>query len=167
MRDSPFKESTTYQAVVREGIVEGEQRVLLLLGEAKFGPADDVTREVIQAIYDPGMLEELLVRLLDAESWQELLPRPPTASRDFGLKEYLTYQAGLRQGRVEEARRLLLIAGEAKFGPAEAVFRATIKALDDLPRLEVLALRLVSVENWQELLPPPPQGRRRRRNAGD
>jgi hypothetical protein len=158
-----MKESATYRAVVREGIIEGEQRVLLLLGEPKFGPADETTRAVIKAIHDPAKLEELLLRLPQAQSWQQLLPRPADLIGGDGLRELLAHLAGVDKGRIEGARRLLLLQGEAKFGPPNAATRRAIEALEDLTRLEELGLRLIEAATWQELLPRSPQHRRNRR----
>jgi predicted transposase YdaD len=75
-----MEQSATYQAIVRRGRAEGVRRVLLLQGEAKFGPPDDATRAAIEAIGDLTQLEELSVRLVSAGSWHELLP-PSTARR--------------------------------------------------------------------------------------
>jgi hypothetical protein len=78
------------------------------------------------------------------------------------MEESTTYQAIVRKGRVEEARRLLLLQGESKFGAADETTRAAIESIDDVGRLEDLGMRLISAGSWQELLSPPPQ---RRRNA--
>jgi predicted transposase YdaD len=77
-----MEQSTTYQAIVRkgreEGLVEGERRLLLLQGQAKFGPPDAATRAAIGRIDELAQLEELGVRLMGAGSWQELLaPQAP------------------------------------------------------------------------------------------
>ncbi len=47
-----------------------------LQGEAKFGPPDDATRAAINAMSDLERLDELAVRLMNAASWQELVPVP-------------------------------------------------------------------------------------------
>lgn len=80
----------------------------------------------------------------------------------LGMEESVTYQAIVRRGRAEEGRRLLLLLGESKFGPADAAARAAIERIDDLSQLEELVVRHSSVNSWQELLPPAP----RRRNGG-
>jgi predicted transposase YdaD len=79
-----MEESSTYQAIVRKGLQQGLQQgrieeareVVLLQGEARFGPPDDATREAINAMSDLGQLHELLLRLANTASWQELVPRP-------------------------------------------------------------------------------------------
>jgi hypothetical protein len=69
-----MEESATYRAIVRRGLEKGERRLLLLMGEAKFGPPDATARAAIENITDVAQLEELAVRLVNAGSWQELLP---------------------------------------------------------------------------------------------
>jgi predicted transposase YdaD len=76
-----MEESATYQAIVRRGRTEGERRLLLLLGEERFGPPDAAARAAIEQIGDGAALEALGVRLLSAESWQELLSRPAPRRR--------------------------------------------------------------------------------------
>ena len=82
----------------------------------------------------------------------------------LSMKESSTYQAILEEGRTEgavaEARRLLRFLGEDAFGPPDTQTAVLIDRLDDLARLEELARRVRTAENWQELLPPASQGRR-------
>jgi hypothetical protein len=79
------------------------------------------------------------------------------------MEQSATYQAILRRGRVEGARRMLLLQGEAMFGPPDTAMRAAIEAIDDLLELEELAVRLVSAGSWHELLPPSTARRRNSR----
>jgi predicted transposase YdaD len=85
----------------------------------------------------------------------------------LGMEESTTYQGIVRRSRAEEARRLLLLQGEAKFGPPGAATRAAVKGTADIGQLEVLGVRLVGADSWQELVPPSPTRRRgRRRRSG-
>jgi predicted transposase YdaD len=90
-----MQESTTYQAILREGrnegliegrnegLIEGRnegrvseaQRLLLLQGEIRFGRPDEATRSDIEAIRDVERLERISKRLLDATiaDWRGLL----------------------------------------------------------------------------------------------
>jgi len=76
------------------------------------------------------------------------------------MRESSTYQAilcegreeGRGEGRVMEARALLLRQGEKRFGAPDAPTRAALEAMTDLARLEDLSLRLLEVESWAELL---------------
>jgi len=80
------------------------------------------------------------------------------------MEQSTTYQAivrrGREEGRAEEARRMLLLQGETKFGPPDPDTRAVIESIDDLTRLEELGVRLMSAGSWQELLTAQPQRRR-------
>jgi predicted transposase YdaD len=85
----------------------------------------------------------------------------------LGMEQSATYRAivrrgreeGRAEGRAEEARRMLLLLGEAKFGPPDAATRAALEAMTDLAHLEALGVRLVGAGSWQEVLTP------RRRNG--
>ena len=77
-----MEESATYQAIVRRGRAEGERRLLMMLGETKFGPPDAAARATIEGIGDVTELEALGVRLMSADSWQELLARPTQRRRN-------------------------------------------------------------------------------------
>jgi predicted transposase YdaD len=78
-----MQESTTYQAILREGrnegLIEGRvseaQRRLLLQGEIRFGPPDEATRSDIEAIRDVERLERIIKRLLETSipDWNGLL----------------------------------------------------------------------------------------------
>ena len=72
-----MKESDTYQAILEEGEVrgevKGERNSLLLLGGKRFGQPDATTLATIQAITTLEQLEQLMERLLEVESWAELL----------------------------------------------------------------------------------------------
>jgi hypothetical protein len=64
-----MEESSTYQAILSRG----ERNVLLRQGRRKFGDPDAATLAALQEIKSPGRLEELAERLLDVNSWQDLL----------------------------------------------------------------------------------------------
>jgi predicted transposase YdaD len=76
-----MKESSTYQAILQEGRLEGRnegavaeaKRVLRFQGDDAFGVPDDRTAAIIERIDDLARLEDLLRRMRSATSWQELL----------------------------------------------------------------------------------------------
>lgn len=78
-----MRNSTTYQAIMRqgrqEGLQEGRQeearRLLLRLGTRRFGPPDAAIIAAIDAIRDVDRLEALTDRILDATAndWSDLL----------------------------------------------------------------------------------------------
>lgn len=71
-----MQETWFYQSIMDEGRVEGQKRVLLRLGEKRFGRPDARTRTALEAVTDLQEIERLTDRLLDAASWEELLARP-------------------------------------------------------------------------------------------
>ena len=80
------------------------------------------------------------------------------------MKESTTYQAileegkaegraiGIAKGKAEEARKMLLLQGRDRFGEPSAQIVALLDAVTDLGRLEALAIRLLHVKTWEELL---------------
>jgi predicted transposase YdaD len=72
------------------------------------------------------------------------------------MKESTTYQAILREGKaegkIEEAKRLLLRMGRKKFGPPKAAINSKIEAIAELARLENLSDRILDATNWDELV---------------
>jgi hypothetical protein len=84
----------------------------------------------------------------------------------LGMEESSTYRAIVRKGREEEGRHILLLQGEAKFGPPDAAARAAIESIKDVGQIEDLAVRLMTAGSWQELLPARGRPRRRTRANG-
>jgi|SRR5208337_2841622 len=74
-----MRESTTYQAILREGRqegkVEGEQELLLRQGTKRFGEPDAATIAALEAIQDIDRLGALGERILDPniQDWNDLL----------------------------------------------------------------------------------------------
>ena len=56
------------------GRIDAAQACLLTMGRMKFGPPLPEIENRIRSIQDLKQLEELLYRLLEAASWQELFP---------------------------------------------------------------------------------------------
>ena len=80
-----MKESVTYMEIFEEGEakgeakgkaegeVKGERNLLLRLGRKRFGEPDAATLAILEAITSLERLEQLAERLLEVESWAELL----------------------------------------------------------------------------------------------
>lgn len=68
-----MKESSTYQAILREGEIKALQGILLKLGRRRFGQPSGEILTRIQQIYEHDLLESLCEKLVDAQSWEELL----------------------------------------------------------------------------------------------
>jgi predicted transposase YdaD len=86
-----MRESVTYQAILEEGRAEGEakgiargmseeaKRLLLRLGQKRFGEPESAVLTAIEGITDREQAEAMTERLLDVSSWDELLA--PLTSR--------------------------------------------------------------------------------------
>jgi predicted transposase YdaD len=88
-----MKESVTYMEIFEEGEAKGqaigeargqaigeakgqaigERKVILRLGRKRFGEPDAATIAALEAISSVERLEQLAVRLLEVESWTDLL----------------------------------------------------------------------------------------------
>jgi len=74
-----MRESTTYQAIIAEGRAEGIERMreaLFVLGSKRFGEPDPATRAAISAMNDLDSLTRLVERVMDVETWADLLSAP-------------------------------------------------------------------------------------------
>ena len=80
-----MEDSVTYQEIIRKGKREGKlegklegraeeaRNILLGLGGKRYGTPDAATRSALDVILSLERLEFLVERLLEVESWQELL----------------------------------------------------------------------------------------------
>ena len=84
-----MRESSTYQAILAEGEAKGKaegkaegeaegalkeaRKLLLALGSQRFGAPSAAVRDTLAGIATLQRLERLSERLLDVESWDELL----------------------------------------------------------------------------------------------
>jgi predicted transposase YdaD len=78
----------------------------------------------------------------------------------LAMEESVTYQRilrkgraeGLNEGKVEEARKILLLLGRGRFGEPSVEEAAALDALTDVEKLEELTVRSLQVSSWPELL---------------
>lgn len=78
---SVVKDSSVYEWFLEEGVskgmsqgmIQGTRKVILHLGQKRFGPPDAGIVAALDAITDLSRLERMSERLLDAASWQEVL----------------------------------------------------------------------------------------------
>jgi hypothetical protein len=88
-----MKESVTYQAIIREGLAEGEtkgriaeaRKILLLLGRDRFGDPPAGVQAKLDAVDDVDRLEQLTVQVQHVASWKELLRRRRGRGSSAGL----------------------------------------------------------------------------------
>ena len=67
------------------------------------------------------------------------------------MRECVTYQAILEEGRLEEIRNILLRQGRERFGEPSAEIIGLLFAETDMGRLEALAIRLLHAKTWERL----------------
>jgi predicted transposase YdaD len=86
-----MRESITYQAILQEGKAEGEaseaRRILLLQGRRRFGEPAAAALAALNSVSDLQKLEDLTVRLLEVETWEELLASAASSRRRRGRKK--------------------------------------------------------------------------------
>ncbi len=73
-------------------------------------------------------------------------------SRSCSKKAKLGGDAAALVREKARSRALLLKLGTKRFGPADAATEAAVNALDDLDHLDRLAVALLDVTTWAELL---------------
>ena len=85
------------------------------------------------------------------------------------MKESTTYQATLEEGRLEgrleEARDVLILLGEKKLGKPSSEIGAQLEAIAAVSTLHALIGRIQEVASWEELLQAPPKARTRRKKT--
>lgn len=71
-----MKESVTYQAIIREGVIKGEESgardMFITMASARLGAPSAEIVERLENIHDPNALKNLGIRALKVESWAEL-----------------------------------------------------------------------------------------------
>ena len=75
-----IEESSVYQGILKKGEAKGRadhaRTILTRHGTEKFGPPNEQAKARISAIADTDRLDELVDRVLDVASWDELLGSP-------------------------------------------------------------------------------------------
>ncbi|HZO91509.1 MAG TPA: hypothetical protein VFB38_24515 [Chthonomonadaceae bacterium] len=99
--------------------------------------------------YDPEFSQQLIKGVLEmkeSSTYQYILQGGMKEGLKEGMKE------GEAKGRMEEARRMLLLIGGKRFGEPDAQIQAALEKITSPQQLEQLAAQLFEVESWQELL---------------
>jgi len=71
-----MQESDTYLAILDEGAEKEARKLVLRLGQQRFGPPSEAVLAALTAITDLERLERVFDRLLQARDWQDLLNTP-------------------------------------------------------------------------------------------
>jgi hypothetical protein len=121
--------------------------MLLLVGGAF------LTSRAQQAAAQAELAAELQARQAEMDALAFLPggdPGPPEMPDE--LRRPFGNFPGAAQERIEQAQKVLLLQGTERFGAPDEQTRRALEAIDDLPRLERMSLRLLGAKNWQELL---------------
>jgi hypothetical protein len=72
-----LEDSTTYQLILNKGLAQGAlteaQRLVLLFGAKRFGPAPGATESALRSIADRDRLERMIERTQEATGWDDVL----------------------------------------------------------------------------------------------
>jgi hypothetical protein len=67
------------------------------------------------------------------------------------MREFVTLMEILDEGRIYEAKRIILLIGSKRFGPPEESTTAALSVIEDLERLEFICDQVLKVKSWHEL----------------
>lgn len=71
------------------------------------------------------------------------------------MHESDTYQMILDEGAERQAKKLILLQGEAQLGAPDESVKARLNAVTDLERLERMARKAPKAASWEEILDTP------------
>jgi predicted transposase YdaD len=73
MSSNVLELSSTYQGILSDGAIRATKDLIFRLGRKRLGELSSAQLEQVEALQDKERLEALAERLLEAETWQELL----------------------------------------------------------------------------------------------
>lgn len=141
-----------------EEMLTGSLRLLPLAPLAAIEPAElpDVLHRVDERLAqeaDPGLADLLRAATFlmldlryDRSQYREILQGM------IRWRESGAYQIIVEEGRLSEARRLVMSLASERLGEPDSATRGQIEAIDDLDRLERLVRATFTTSSWQELL---------------
>jgi hypothetical protein len=71
-----MRDSTTFQAILAEGLATEARKILLRQASRKFGAPGSEVETALQGIADLERLERMIDRAPEAADWQDLLATP-------------------------------------------------------------------------------------------
>jgi hypothetical protein len=75
--------------------------------------------------------------------------------RVFVMRESSGYQIILDEGRTEEAQKIIRRLASKRLGSPDEAVELTLKAIEDIERLERIIDRYNDAADWQDLLATP------------
>jgi hypothetical protein len=152
--------------VVRVWELPVEEVMAGAIGTTPIAPLTNVTSEALPEILrrieersryglpeEAAKLRTATRLLMGLRNPKTLIPMSMQEIR--AMVDSVTYQADLDEGRIEEAKQLLLRMGRKRFGPPEPRVVAAIESIAELGPVELLVDRLLDVASWDELLVMP------------
>jgi hypothetical protein len=70
------EDSTTYQYIVEQGVLKGARGMLLDIGATKLGAPTEKVKTSIQEMEDLPRLKRMGLRVMNADSWNDVLETP-------------------------------------------------------------------------------------------
>jgi hypothetical protein len=107
----------------------------------------------IRGIEESSVYQDVL-RTIEAQAEGYAIALAEGYAEDVAWAFAVGYAEGYAEGRIEEARTILIHHGRKKFGPLDQQAEARIAALGDLDRLEDLIRRVPDIATWDDLLAP-------------
>ena len=71
-----LEESDTYLMILEQGEERGRRADILMVGEERFGAADEPVRDHLANLTDLERLKRMLRKAVTAATWQEILDTP-------------------------------------------------------------------------------------------
>jgi predicted transposase YdaD len=75
--------------------------------------------------------------------------------RVFAMRESSAYEVILDEGRAEEAQKIIRLLASKRLGSPDETVESTLKAIEDIERLERIIDRYNDAADWQDLLATP------------
>jgi predicted transposase YdaD len=119
--------------------------------------------------YSANVVKQLLygvVSMKESTTYQEILREGRQEGWQEGRQEGRRegQQEGRQEGYLAEARRIVFLLGENRFGPPDLQTRTTLESIDDVVRLENMSVRVLRAKSWADLLNLPSPRRRNGRS---
>ncbi len=123
-------------------------------------PEEDSLAVIVQRLVDRVVQdapEEHAKKLLTSAYLLAGLRVSPKISKQLFQGAYIMRESStdwliIDEGREAEAKKLILIMGEKRFGPINEAHKTQLEAITDIDHLETLATQLLDVSSWEELL---------------
>ena len=135
------------------------------IGVLLLAPVSDVSRDEAPAVIEQmaRRFRREVPRAVEAELWtatyvlvglryDKLFAQTLLRGVRETMRESVTYQEIVEEGRLDKGREDILRIGTKRFGKPSRKIRQTISQIGDLDRLNALLDRTLEVSSWNELL---------------